>query len=92
MMESVAFDDRARRIKALHVSVTALCLRHGTTYKSEGTLGIPPTLFICLFLAALGVFFLGVGVLWWVSLQARAMQRGANDGGSLRTGSDQIAT
>ena len=42
-------------------------------------MGIPPTLFICLFLAGLGIFFAGAGFLWWVSLQAREMKR--RDGG-----------
>ncbi len=37
-------------------------------------MGMSPALFVCLFLAALGVFFLGAGFLWWVSLQAKAMQ------------------
>lgn len=35
-------------------------------------MGMSPALFVCLFLAALGVFFLGAGFLWWVSLQAKA--------------------
>ena len=34
-----------------------------------------PMLFVCLFFAGLGIFFIGVGVLWWVSLQARDMKR-----------------
>lgn len=39
---------------------------------------ISPQLFVVLFFAGffggLGVFFIGVGHLWWVSLQARAMK------------------
>ncbi len=35
-------------------------------------MGMSPALFVCLFLAALGVFFLGAGCLWWGSLQAQA--------------------
>ncbi|WP_268877935.1 hypothetical protein [Algihabitans albus] len=38
-------------------------------------MGIPPALFICLFFAGLGIFLIGVGFVWWVSLQARAMKR-----------------
>lgn len=34
-----------------------------------------PMLFICLFLAALGIFFAGSGFIWWVSLQARETKR-----------------
>ena len=33
-----------------------------------------PMLFVCLFLAGLGVFFLGAAAIWWVSLQARALK------------------
>lgn len=36
---------------------------------------ISPMLFVCLFLAALGIFFLGAGFIWWVSLQARELKR-----------------
>lgn len=42
---------------------------------TEDDVGIPPELFICLFFAGLGIFFMGVGVLWWVSLQARELKR-----------------
>ena len=38
-----------------------------------------PMLFVCLFLAGLGVFFLGSAAIWWVSLQARAMKEQAPD-------------
>ena len=38
-------------------------------------MGMSPALFICLFLAGLGVFFLGAAALWWVSLQAREMDK-----------------
>ncbi len=38
-------------------------------------MGLSPGLFICLFLAALGVFFAGSGFIWWVALQARAMNK-----------------
>ena len=31
---------------------------------------IPPMLFICLFFAGLGHFFIGAAAIWWVSLQA----------------------
>ena len=34
-------------------------------------MGIAPGLFICLFLAGLGMFLAGAGFIWWVSLQAR---------------------
>lgn len=36
---------------------------------------LSPMLFVCLFLAALGIFFLGAGFIWWVSLQARELKR-----------------
>lgn len=39
-------------------------------------MGMSPALFLCLFLAGLGLFFIGTGVIWWVSLQARAMKQG----------------
>ena len=39
-------------------------------------MGMSPALFLCLFLAGLGLFFIGAGVIWWVSLQARAMKLG----------------
>ena len=32
-------------------------------------------LFVCLFLAGLGIFFIGAGFIWWVSLQAAEMKR-----------------
>ena len=37
-------------------------------------MGMSPALFVCLFLASLGIFFAGVGVLWWVSLQAKNLK------------------
>ena len=37
-------------------------------------MGISPMLFICLFLAGLGIFFMGSAAMWWVSLQAAAMK------------------
>ncbi len=45
-------------------------------------MGMSPGLFICFFLASLGVFFIGVASVWWVSLQARELKRrsdSAND-------------
>ena len=33
-----------------------------------------PMLFICLFLAGLGIFFMGAAAIWWVSLQAQEMK------------------
>ena len=33
-----------------------------------------PMLFICLFLAGFGVFLMGAGVIWWVSLQERMLK------------------
>ena len=41
-------------------------------------MGISPGLFICLFLAALGIFFAGVALIWWVSLQARDRKHADN--------------
>lgn len=41
-------------------------------------MGISPGLFVCLFLASLGVFFMGVACIWWVSLQARELKRREN--------------
>lgn len=38
-------------------------------------MGLSPGLFICLFLAALGFFFAGAALIWWVSLQAQEMKR-----------------
>ena len=38
-------------------------------------MGISPMLFICLFLASLGIFFAGSAAIWWVSLQAQEMKR-----------------
>ena len=38
-------------------------------------MGLSPALFICLFLAGLGLFFLGASAIWWVSLQARDAER-----------------
>ncbi len=34
-----------------------------------------PMLFICLFFAGLGIFFLGVAAIWWVSLQANELKK-----------------
>ena len=50
-------------------------------------MGMSPALFVCLFLAGLGIFLAGAGVIWWVSLQAgelkrRQAQARAADGGS----------
>ena len=39
-----------------------------------------PMLFICLFLAGLGIFFLGSSAVWWVSLQAQEMKARIADG------------
>ena len=47
----------------------------GATPSMELAMGMSPALFVCLFLAALGVFFLGAGFLWWVSLQAQETKR-----------------
>lgn len=33
-----------------------------------------PMLFICLFLAGFGIFLIGAGVIWWVSLQAKKLE------------------
>lgn len=41
-------------------------------------MGISPGLFVCLFLASLGIFFMGAGALWWVSLQAQELKRAGN--------------
>ena len=38
-------------------------------------MGISPMLFVCLFLAGLGIFFMGSAAMWWVSLQAADMKR-----------------
>ena len=38
-------------------------------------MGMSPALFICLFLAGLGVFFMGASAIWWVSLQASEMKK-----------------
>lgn len=50
-------------------------------------MGMSPALFVCLFLAGLGIFLAGAGVIWWVSLQANELKRrqagaSAADGGS----------
>ncbi len=39
---------------------------------------MPPMLFVCLFLGGLGLFLIGAGVIWWVSLQARMLKREEN--------------
>ncbi|WP_281281485.1 hypothetical protein [Denitrobaculum tricleocarpae] len=36
---------------------------------------ISPMLFICLFFASLGHFFIGAAAIWWVSLQAAGRKR-----------------
>ena len=41
---------------------------------AEIDMTMSPMLFICLFLAGLGIFFLGSSALWWVSLQAQEMK------------------
>ena len=56
-------------------------------FTKERRMGIPPALFICLFFAGLGIFFIGVALLWWVSLQARAMKDGQNVRGLHSVGS-----
>ncbi len=38
-------------------------------------MSISPMLFICLFFAGFGVFLMGVGAVWWVSLQARMLKQ-----------------
>ena len=38
-------------------------------------MAMSPMLFICLFLAGLGIFFAGAAAIWWVSLQAQEMKR-----------------
>lgn len=43
--------------------------------ETEDVMGLSPGLFVCLFLASLGVFFMGVACIWWVSLQARELKR-----------------
>lgn len=54
-------------------------------------MGMSLALFVCLFLAALGIFLAGVGVIWWVSLQAgelkkrQAQARTADVGSALST-------
>lgn len=40
-------------------------------------MGISAGLFVSLFLAGLGIFLLGAGFIWWVSLQAQALKRKA---------------
>ncbi|WP_281040005.1 hypothetical protein [Mesorhizobium sp. Z1-4] len=39
---------------------------------------IPIGIFFAGFFGGLGVFFAGIGVLWWISLQDREMKRKAN--------------
>lgn len=36
---------------------------------------ISPMLFVCLFFAGFGIFLMGAGVIWWVSLQARKLRQ-----------------
>lgn len=50
-------------------------------------MGLSPGLFICLFLAALGLFFIGAASIWWVSLQARQMKLAEAQHGALQRGS-----
>ncbi|WP_299620090.1 hypothetical protein [Pelagibius sp.] len=38
-------------------------------------MSMSPMLFVCLFLAGLGIFLIGAGVIWWVSLQAQELKR-----------------
>ncbi len=38
-------------------------------------MGLSPALFVCLFLAGLGIFLAGAGAIWWVSLQAGEIKR-----------------
>ena len=38
-------------------------------------MSMSPMLFICLFFAGFGVFLIGVGVVWWVSIQATIAKR-----------------
>ncbi|MEM1046304.1 MAG: hypothetical protein AAGL24_09140 [Pseudomonadota bacterium] len=38
-------------------------------------MAMSPMLFVCLFFAGFGVFLIGAGVIWWVSLQARRMKK-----------------
>ena len=42
-------------------------------------MGIPPALFVCLFLASLGAFFAGSGFLWWVAIQAKQLKSAEGD-------------
>jgi len=42
-------------------------------------MGMSPALFVCLLLPGLGVFFMGIAAIWWVSLQAKERQ-GAGPG------------
>ena len=50
------------------------------TYQEETAMAISPQLFLVLFFfcffGGLGIFFIGVGYLWQVSLQAKAMKKG----------------
>lgn len=46
-------------------------------------MGMSPGLFICFFLASLGVFFFGVACVWWVSLQARELKRQSDSTGDI---------
>ena len=38
-------------------------------------MGFPPALFVVTFLASLGVFFIGIAFLWWVSIENRKDKR-----------------
>lgn len=40
---------------------------------------LSPMLFICLFFAGFGIFLMGVGVIWWVSLQAKKLGQDMTD-------------
>ncbi len=36
---------------------------------------LSPMLFVCLFFAGFGIFLVGAGVIWWVSLQAKKLEQ-----------------
>ena len=35
---------------------------------------LSPMRFVCLFFAGFGIFLVGAGVIWWVSLQAKKLE------------------
>ena len=45
-----------------------------SSFIPEVEMDISPMLFVCLFLAGPGIFFMGSAAIWWVSLQAAAMK------------------